>query len=592
VNLAKTVNQLGSTYSYVTSELDGNPPLWITHRRGPYHDDHYINNARILLNQSNFKSKNAAHTEDQVLHKIDEVLVPVCSPKSSADRLFNPNAWDFIAKFESFNFKTYRIRTFRQRINQTYKADIFRNEGGHTFFIPIDDGFKDSKPESVDGKVIDGHVIPRKVLFTEPTQKDNMFETLAESDNIRVFITFSQDTESKSKTIYIKSHTMVSEGNITKGVVMAAIKEANIPVKNGVIHLIHKPLMIVDHSVKQFLEEKEDGPLSRFYQEIVDSGDVGNEFMQTIQRAHSVTLFAPRNAAWDDGNLKNLLRDKSKFRDLLNMHLVVEDKLYMDKIRENNIKQVYQAPTLNKKKNLYFNVAEFGNNRTLTVEGGGVNATVIQPDIAAKNGIIHITDRVLGVPYTTVLDKLRTDPMLNDTYHLGQNCGFNRQFNDTTRRYTFFVPRDRAWQQARVTMPSAIKKLFMLDFCYFAVQVLERHLIVGDVPLTMEKIKAMANDTTISYGKEIYTNKKEVELETVRDNLKIAVEERVNSSFIIHWKGKKIHVFRPNVECTNGVIHVINYPFLEEGDIRISASSPLSLTPHLLMLTLAKWLLL
>lgn len=47
---------------------------------------------------------------------------------------------------------------------------------------------------------------------------------------------------------------MVSEGNITKGVVMAAIKEANIPVKNGVIHLIHKPLMIVDHSVKQFLE--------------------------------------------------------------------------------------------------------------------------------------------------------------------------------------------------------------------------------------------------------------------------------------------------------------------------------------------------
>lgn len=57
----------------------------------------------------------------------------------------------------------------------------------------------------------------------------------------------------------------------------------------------------------------------------------------------------------------------------------------------------------------------------------------------------------------------------SDTYHLGQNCGFNRQFNDTTtnQKYTFFVPRDRAWQQARVTMPSAIKKLFMLDFCYY-----------------------------------------------------------------------------------------------------------------------------
>lgn len=67
---------------------------------------------------------------------------------------------------------------------------------------------------------------------------------------------------------------------------------------------------------------------------------------------------------------------------------------------------------MNKQKNLYFNVVDYENNRTLTVDGGGVNATVIQPDIAAKNGIIHIIDRVLGVPYSTVLDKLRSDPML------------------------------------------------------------------------------------------------------------------------------------------------------------------------------------
>lgn len=64
-------------------------------------------------------------------------------------------------------------------------------------------------------------------------------------------------------------------------------------------------------------------------------------------------------------------------------------------------------------KSLYFNVVD-GNNgsQTVTVEGGGVNATVITANIAATNGIIHIIDRVLGVPYTTVLDKLRTDPML------------------------------------------------------------------------------------------------------------------------------------------------------------------------------------
>lgn len=53
-----------------------------------------------------------------------------------------------------------------------------------------------------------------------------------------------------------------------------------------------------------------------------------------------------------------------------------------------------------------------GNNITLTVEGGGVNATVVEPNIAAINGFVHIIDRVLGVPFTTVKEKLQSDPML------------------------------------------------------------------------------------------------------------------------------------------------------------------------------------
>lgn len=63
--------------------------------------------------------------------------------------------------------------------------------------------------------------------------------------------------------------------------------------------------------------------------------------------------------------------------------------------------------------NLYFNAVEGSpGNNTVTVEGGGVNATIITANIGATNGIIHIIDRVLGVPYTTILDKLRSDPNL------------------------------------------------------------------------------------------------------------------------------------------------------------------------------------
>lgn len=62
------------------------------------------------------------------------------------------------------------------------------------------------------------------------------------------------------------------------------------------------------------------------------------------------------------------------------------------------------------------------NNETVTVEGGGVNATIIQADLVATNGYVHIIDRVLGSPFTTMLQKLKTDPMLkygNDSDKLG-----------------------------------------------------------------------------------------------------------------------------------------------------------------------------
>lgn len=53
---------------------------------------------------------------------------------------------------------------------------------------------------------------------------------------------------------YVKSNTVVGDSKHSTGVVLAEIVQANIPVKNGVVHLIHRPLMVVDTTVKQFLE--------------------------------------------------------------------------------------------------------------------------------------------------------------------------------------------------------------------------------------------------------------------------------------------------------------------------------------------------
>lgn len=45
------------------------------------------------------------------------------------------------------------------------------------------------------------------------------------------------------------------------------------------------------------------------------------------------------------------------------------------------------------------------------------------------------------------------------------------------------------------------------------------------------------------------------------------------ADYYVEWNGHWIHVFRPDVECTNGIIHVIDEPFVLESDIRATGSA-------------------
>ncbi|XP_029155310.1 fasciclin-1 isoform X2 [Nylanderia fulva] len=581
----------------ISSELEGNPPLWITRAPGKHGVDVYINNAKIILNQSNFQSKLKVNgdTMTQVLHIINEVLEPVRS-NSAESPIYNPNAFIFLNQSENLNLGDHRIRTFRQRINIEKKQSIFKAEGRFTFFIPVDEGFKpEPRPQKIDKVVIDGHVLPNEVLFTSPTSETIEYKTLVFSDNLRVTVSFLK----ANNKVYVRSDTVIGDSSHPSGVVLAEIVKANIPVRNGVVHLIQRPLMVVDTTVKDFLEsfkEKEDGPVFRFYEAIRDYGE---DMMSTISHLRAVTLFAPSNEALEEPGVKQIMQDRKRIKEILKLHYV-KDKLPLESIKNKSVNQIplsgkstLGVQTAAEKKKLYFNVVEGPRgNQTVTVEGGGVNATIITANIAATNGIIHIIDRLLGVPYTTVLDKLRTDPMLNATYVLGQRRSFNAQLNDTTKRFTYFAPHDEAWNNAATSYPSTIKKLFMAEFSYHTKQILERHLVVADQAYTMAKLREISNDT--------------IKLTAMRDSLKIRVKEvgenekydenairPETSGYWVVWDGsKRIRVVRPDVECTNGIIHVIDGVFLKDSDVRVTGAASLaSLAPHLIMILIAKWLL-
>ncbi|CAH2105724.1 unnamed protein product [Euphydryas editha] len=452
-----------------------------------------------------------------------------------------------------------KFLSFRQKVNQLQKKDVFNADGRHTFFIPVDEGFKPTtRSDLIDAKVIDGHVIPNYVLFTQATPETEEYKSLAFSDNVKVIISFTTSANGKEEITYVKSNTVAGDAKHSRGVVLADIVRANIPVKNGVVHLIQRPLMVVDTTVIDFLKEKEDGPLCKFYEVIMDLGE-HNQFLNELTLAKDITLFAPSNEAWNEISVQNIIRNQQKLKEILNLHLVRE-RLPLDAIIHNNMNQIYQAPTALPRKYLYFNVINHHNNLTLTVEGGGVNATVTQTNIAATNGFIHIIDRVLGVPYTTVFEKMKTDPMLNITYNLGKRQMFNHQLNDMEHRYTYFVPRDHAWLKFQIKHPSAYNALFKEDFGYYTKQILERHLIRTDRSYTVSDLKLLANETHPFV------------LPSSRDPLRLRVKES-DKNYYVEWNGRWIHVFRPDVECTNGIIHVIDEPFVLESDIRATGSA-------------------
>ncbi|XP_017142952.1 fasciclin-1 isoform X13 [Drosophila miranda] len=561
----------------VSSDMEGNPPLYITKNRN---GDIYVNNARIIpslsVEMTNREGKR------QVMHIIDEVLQPLSVQKNAKDNINNPDAMQFLQMAEQLELNDFHLRTYRSQVTLAKKESVYQSPGAHTFLIPIDESFKlSARSGLVDAKVIDGHVIPNTVIFTAASQHDDPKTSAAFEDLLKVTVSFFKQKDGK---MYVKSNTIVGDAKHREGVVLAEIVKANIPVQNGVVHLIHRPLMIIDTTVTDFLksfkflnENGENGALRKFYEVIMDNG---GEVLDDITNLSEVTILAPSNDAWNASLIENLLRNRKKMREILNMH-IIRDRLNVDKIRQKNANMIAQVPTVNNNTFLYFNVKGEGTDAVITVEGGGVNATIIQADVAQTNGYVHIIDRVLGVPHTTVLGKLESDPMMSDTYKMGQFSHFNDQLNNTQRRFTYFVPRDKGWQKTELDYPSAHKKLFMPDFSYHSKSILERHLAIADHVFTMKDL--------VQYSEQAGN----VVLPTFRDSLQLRVEEEAGR-YVIIWNYKKINVYRPDVECTNGIIHVIDYPLLEEKDVVVSGGSYLTessiciILANLIMITVAK----
>ena len=63
----------------------------------------------------------------------------------------------------------------------------------------------------------------------------------------------SSSSSSSSDLVVVRSNTIVGDRSHSRGMVVARIVRGNIPVENGVVHLIDKPLMIVAKSLYEYI---------------------------------------------------------------------------------------------------------------------------------------------------------------------------------------------------------------------------------------------------------------------------------------------------------------------------------------------------
>ncbi|XP_037773100.1 fasciclin-1-like, partial [Penaeus monodon] len=496
------------------------------------------------------------------LHIIDQVIEPTVTraqPNASsaaAATFLNPDAQRLLLKPRLYGIvDRYAVSEFDKRVRELGVEDVFAMKGKNTFFIPVDSALNPNgtHKDMIDKQVVHGHVVPNRVLFTRTvTSSSNQYESLAFTDNLKVFITMENVTvaEGGEMAYYVKSNTIASDVSHKKGTVLARIIKGNVPVRNGVVHFIDRSLMVVTSSIMLYLQEK-DGQLSKFYQLMKEHYP---ELTYKLVSQDEHTLFAPSNEAFNMVNTKRLnevILNSERLARLLKLH-VINRRLTTDEIVDHSTRE-------------------------------------------------------------TVYEKLGSDPMLRPSMRetgsgpLPQLPFFPRVKREGKRpaerdeNFTLFVPRKNpAWISLKKNL-RRLTKLFMGEFSYHVRYILERHMIVGEA-FSLEQLAALTTNSTIRGGFQherlqmtrgkIYFQAKVKQSYGDVGNLTEMEAELPMPEYYVEWNGIRAKVVRPDVECVNGIVHVIDGVLMVNRDVTVAGSSARPSTCGILVLVLALGLVL
>jgi len=567
---------------FITRDVKGNPQFFLSSfpsgkpsLTGHEHLDYFVDNAKVVVANLDATSNDGLQ---QILHIIDRPLPPLRPAGAARPPVQGyPTAADLLAHPAAYGLTgDLSVAKFYSRVKELGALDAFKLPGANTFFVAVDKAL--NPPEQLlAASYVHGHVAPGAALFTRPAnRRAEQHHTMAFADNLKVIVkVYKVNHHNAHDDYYVTSETIFADEKHRVGASMAHIVKANIPVMNGVVHLIDRPLMTIAPSIGSYLDNNT-SQLSMFAELLKDfHPDLNAQLTAAGPNAETFTIFAPSNEAFSDfinNKLNQVKLNSEKIKELLRLHIVKDRLTTREVIDKSNNGKKYSSPTLSRSRSLYFTVsppAPSSQQRTVFVDGAGVNASVTTANILAKNGIIHIIDKLLDIPAETLYEKLESNGDTSTSFELSKQGGFNRQFQDREKMFTFFVPNNAAWEAIKHDMPSSYKKIFMPKYDYFAKEILERHMIVGKA-LPIKEIAAITNNHTLQPDNPDYKTL----LEMTRGGLYFSsIVVPHGNEYYLDWHGRRARVVQADLECVNGVIHVIDRAMMIQPDVTAAASS-------------------
>lgn len=339
----------------------------------------------------------------------------------------------------------------------------------NTYFLPVNSDELQALLDNansalnVNSLAWEAHVIPDQVLFTRAMSLGVAHATLFDKDSTthrvslslvktlpaevapEVYAAPEEETsarflstpllvQSKCAPLTTGSSHLSSGGDWRSGLTNAEIVVANIPLTNGVLHLIKRPILVPEVNLLDYINDN-DNQLSDVVRSVGSRSaaksladgaaePIGvNRFRELLARERQMlsafsmepsmnkTILAPSDEAFSrlrydlralvqgDESLIPKHWDLSYRHDLLERlvkkHVILHQTLTSDRVLGSTQQIISDNGKL-----LSFSAS--GDDGDLVVESDASQARVLHKDLIASNGVLHVIDRVLGEELETV----------------------------------------------------------------------------------------------------------------------------------------------------------------------------------------------